>query len=275
MKLGVIAPITALGKLSIGTTHLLLTSMVLSDARYRAFYRQRQEKFGDYLILDNDAHENKASLDLDKLIEAAELMHPDEIVLPDVIRNSIATTKRSTEAYPILKKRFPDAKFMFVVQGVTEVEWLWCLLWNINTLHGINTIGIPRVYADDFGSWINAVKAVKHYIPQIHDRHLEIHLLGSPYNIDSASEVERHFPGIVRSTDTAKPVHYALEDLKFGSKLQLNPNDPKLPELLYLDPKQRNPKSRPKDFFSLEMSEEQIELAQTNIMIMEQSLGNS
>ena len=269
MKLGVIAPVSTLPLLNLGTCHLILTSLVLSNNTYAQFYKQRKKE-GDYIILDNDAHENGASSVLQQLINAAKIVEPDEIVLPDMIRNHVHTLHMTQKALPFLKSQFPEAKLMAVPQGKTQIEWDHCLMQHLQYSQYIDVIGIPRVYADDFGSWVPAVESTLKFM--IHEN-TEIHLLGSPYNLDSAAEVERTYPRTVRSTDTAKPLHYALAGLGFDA-IEIAPSPIISVPQIGLNRDQRNPISRPKDFFDVVLTQSQLNLAKDNISKMRLSIGD-
>lgn len=273
MQLGIIGPVSALRKLKIGTMHLILTSQVLSNKEYVNFYKERLRE-GDYVILDNDAHEQKAASSLTLLDEAIKIIRPSEVVLPDVIRNRAETVERTIEGIKHFRvdnrDRYADIKLMAVAQGNTVEEWEQCKnqLWALDSIvdYPFDVIGIPRVYADDFNTWVTAVRRVCDKMPPI-----EIHLLGSPFNIDSAAEIERHFPTRVRSTDTAKPIHYALDHTYFEQTMRINAHDKR--PIGWLDSTQRNIKSRPQDFFDVEMSAKQIHIAQTNINRMEWAIS--
>lgn len=268
MKLGIIAPVPELDKLPIGDCHLILTSLVLSNQAYADFYRSRSDA-GDFIIMDNDAHENKEALPIKDLIKAAEIVKPSEIVLPDVIRDSVATAIRTLRAVHEFKAGFPGTSLMAVIQGSTLYEWRKCLTELSKKAAYIDTIGIPRVFADDFGTWCLAVQMVLDYWPHTGTQTFPvIHLLGSPHNIDSASQVERMWPGKIRSTDTAKPVHYALAGIGME---EVHHSAGHLPGL---NPDQRNPLSRPIDFFDITLTQSQRNLAIDNINKMRRAVGD-
>lgn len=257
MKLCVIGPTRSLDKLSIGNMHLILVDQVLENTHYSEFYAEKRFN-GNYIILDNCAHENKSASSITKMIAVSNIITPDEIVLPDVIGDCEGTLKAIEEGIDEILDHFAMCSFMAVPQGHTQEEWQECLdaimqRWG----EYVDVIGIPRVNGDRFGSWIPSVERALSY-------HKDMHLLGSPHNLDSAAEIERTFPNKVRSTDTAKPIHYALAGRCF---LDVGAN--------VLDRTQRNPDSRPSNFFDLVLGDHDIELAQYNIQLMRASINDT
>jgi hypothetical protein len=63
-------------------THLVLAHLVESDNDYRTFYKDRSSK-GDYIICDNSAFEFGEPYHPDRLIDVAQQVGADAIVLPD------------------------------------------------------------------------------------------------------------------------------------------------------------------------------------------------
>ena len=90
----------------------------------------------------------------------------------------------------------------------------------------------------------------------------KIHLLGSPENIDAASEVERAFPGLVQSTDTAKPVYYA------GYAHSMYVKDGKLTSDKYTKLK------RPEAYFDMQMDPICTSMACQNIKAYRESIND-
>lgn len=254
MQLCVIAPTPHLDILTrFSRMHLVLTHWVLENSDYAEFYENRRIE-GDYIILDNGAYEFTVSQCIEDLKRAADIVMPHEVVLPDALRNGMATARMSEEAYEPLVQHFDwDTKFMAVVHGKNPKEWDWCLRRQIEL--PVHVLGIPRVYADDFGSWIPAIAAIRD--SSMRGR-FDIHLLGAPHDLTHAAEVHKVFPTVVRSTDTAKPIHFAMARKRFDSPL---------------NPDQRNGYSRPDNFITYEMDREQLALCEYNIQVFGRAIG--
>jgi hypothetical protein len=254
MQLSVIAPYSAQETLcSEDTHHLTLVHWMLESPEYMEFYQMRVRENRAFVILDNGAHENKRSEPLRDLIQVAKTLQPHEIVLPDAIGDADATIEATLSALPTLREEFPHTSLMAVPQGRNLSEWLICLGVMLEQ-PGIDCIGIPRIQADIVGSWVPHVLAVDTAV-----RKYPIHLLGSPYDLTAAAQVETAFPGRVRSTDTSKPVHYAIQGITIDYPL---------------NPAQRNPLSRPKDFLTRCLNKEEVLLAKYNIAALKRSIGD-
>jgi len=125
MRVAIIAPIPHLEVARLSDFHLVLAHLVLENEHYAQFYRERSDD-GDYIILDNGAAELGKSVDMDRLLEAADIVGPNEIVIPDVLYNFYATVDNLKTYGPWLRERLPGVKLMAVPQGKTLGEWLWC-----------------------------------------------------------------------------------------------------------------------------------------------------
>ena len=258
MKLCNIAPAGHLRELTgQDDMHLILAHWVLNNKEYAAYYRERSEA-GDYIILDNAAHEYKQSIAVELIIAAGDIVHPSEIVLPDVMRDAQKTIEATVEAFSPLREHFGNGmKYMAVAHGKTEKEWLECLRRQMQL--PIDCIGIPRVYADDFGSWALAVDNTIDVSVDT-DKEIDIHLLGSPHDITRLVEVAYKFPGSVRSSDSSKHIGYAI-----------NCRTLEVP----LNPQQRNANSRPHNFLTYEMSPLQLEMAKYNMKVLREAIEDA
>jgi hypothetical protein len=250
MQLGVIAPAQALRLLPLGNLHLVLTSWILANEEYAEYYRDRSAN-GEYIILDNDSFEQSRPTSIDRLLRAADIVRPKEIVLPDVIRDYMLSVAYAREAYPVLRAKCPYAALMGVAHGTTVAEWRTCALHHLGL--GVQTIGVPRVYADDFGSWLPAIDFLLNH----RRRDISFHLLGSPHRLSAAREVEVAHPG-VRSIDTSKPIHFAMAGVRFHEQLD---------DLEYTG------KGRPPHYIDCMLSDSELALAESNITIMRKALS--
>src|SRR5258708_26428339 len=96
MKTALIAPIYELDNFEhVDKIHLLLSHLV-SRSPYWQFYIKKKLA-GDYIILDNSAHEFRKPVNPSKLIHDATFVRADEDVLPDVPYDSEGTIKATLE----------------------------------------------------------------------------------------------------------------------------------------------------------------------------------
>ena len=176
---------------------LYLTHKILENPKKFEFLAN--EKGVSYKILDNSACELGEGLDFAKVLEAAEVIGADEVVLPDLPRkgNSLAYTLKYLIDVPT------DCKYKLaaVVQGETEEEILTCAE-QILQLKRINTIMIPKWYcqlnsSNGLGRHVLTKKIIM--LMDALQAKKEIHWLGLDTGI---RELITPLVQIVRSVDT-------------------------------------------------------------------------
>lgn len=226
MQVAVILPIPLLESGIVPSTyHLCLTQLVLQHPSYRRYYHERS-RAGDFVILDNSAHERGEGEEVEALKAAAELVKPSEIVLPDVLSDAHRTVLRSESAIPHLWVM--GIPYMVVPQGRNFDEWRWCLdeLLKLDP----DTIGISK----DFEVWdLWGLVPLIEYAAQFQK---PLHLLGwgrRPALLSLYSKVGKD---LIRGTDSAKPAVYAREGIRLPDNLDLIPPYP----------------GRPADFFTVD-----------------------
>lgn len=247
MKIAVIPPATLLQSYGIlgDKYHLCLSHEVLTNVGYAEFYQRRRQE-GDFVILDNSAHEQLEGQSLDQLVLAAQYIGPSEIVLPDRLFFGDDTLERSTEAYERLRTEFPSTKLMGVPQGRTISEWVTCLEGLLQL--GVDTIGISK----DYEVWPGGLAC---RVLDVGERHpsVDIHLLGWGRELWQLRNLEES--GLVRGVDSAKPIVYALHGVE-------------LPDVITPETAPKYPR-RKNDFFvgpkSGEYPEEFHRIARANI----------
>lgn len=265
MQLCVISPLPATEHLVVDDPmHLILAQEVLRLPEYAHVYHN-YSLFGDYIILDNGAYELTGSVPLEDIKKAALIVEPKEIVLPDILRNGLTTVELAKEYSPLLRGFAKDelgypVRLMFVIQGDTKGGWLWCAEQAIIMYEAelIDCVGIPRAYADDFGSWLDAMYFLT--AAPVSRGEIPIHLFGGPTRLDCASEVEQAFPKRVRSTDTAKPIHYAMAGIEWNQQQDLGTQT-------------REDVKRSPDFFTAVLDEVTLQRAAANISLYRSSIG--
>ena len=189
--------------------HLTLTHKVIYSSVYQKFYQVRS-KAGDYILLDNSAAEKHGrSVPLKEVVLAAILTKPSVVILPDFMFDSHKTLEELENVLvsPQLRgmRRFlPETKIAAVVQGADVDDWIMC--FNVlNSLQGVDVLGIPMLTTQFFGSRWRALESIKKKVKK------QCHLLGfwktAPL---SDVEAESQYP-FVTGIDTSKPVRLATE----------------------------------------------------------------
>lgn len=160
---------------------------------------------GGYKILDNGAAEGYMT-DPEELLNCAESIGAQEVVLPDVIGDAKATV----EAYNALPKYMWDRAqgYMAVIQGFTWDDWMYCLDAYENN-DDILSIAFPRILNRD--NPYGRREALNSLYDHLKHFPWEIHCLGASHPADEAKELSAM--GFIRGIDTSLPVVYGLEQV--------------------------------------------------------------
>lgn len=268
MKAALITPIPMLQTLAFGDMHLLLDNLAQESPAYRSYYRKRAAQ-GDYLILDNSAHEEGAGNDHVGLLTRARQVYASELVCPDVLFDAMGTVDRTAGALAYYKdQNMLGLQLMLVPQAALEPfnkgeEWAKCLYMlcemHSQTFPGKTfTVGISK----DYEVWPGGIDAlITRYVKPLLDQRkydFEVHLLG--WGRDSARlyDLGRNHTWI-RSTDSAKPYVYASQHTSIP-----------YPTYAYTtaDPRAIFPPypGRPDGFFNMEFDQSQIAIAINNAL---------
>jgi hypothetical protein len=146
MKLALIPPHSRITDTA-HTNYQLVLAHILAEPsvdgiRYAKEYMDRQER-GDHIILDNGAYEGKL-VRAKVLVDLANDLLPNEIVIPDSMRNAELT---QAMAQTFLEDQYRDLDWrvglMFVAQGSSYKEFEDCIHWATEQ-DWIDTIAIPR-----------------------------------------------------------------------------------------------------------------------------------
>lgn len=174
--------------------HMYLTHLV---EKYPMYVKVAQQA-GGYKILDNSLIELGRAMTIERVLDAAEKIQADEIILPDVFQDREGTLNRVDHAIKEIDRRYAGKwpfKLMAVAQGGSWIEWDRCYKGLMGRSE-IDVIGIPKVCA----------KMLPGGRPEVMRRsqcnllEKEHHLLGLWY---SASELYQYeHPNRIRSCDT-------------------------------------------------------------------------
>jgi len=271
MLSALIPPVPDLDRFATGPgIHLLLSHLFDKDG-YLDYYARRS-RAGDYLILDNSAHENGIGNKMEDLLEQASYVGVNEVVVPDVLFDARATVEAARRTLRYLETKEGQSKYtraerprlMYVPQGTGRLQWTYCLrsLLNLHDHYCIEqnldepVIGVSKDYYNWpggipslFDSSLTSVKATR---PRV-----DFHLLGWPTDLWQTAAVARRYPW-VRSTDSAKPFVYAK------NKILLEPGG-KVPDYPRRDER----------YFDEPLQEDVIDLAQRNVEVFAAAARNN
>lgn len=227
MRIALIPPIPNLRSQATTGIHLMLSHLIERPG-YLDYYRKRRAA-GDYLILDNSAHEHGHGNKAQELLFQAMIVGAHEVVCSDVLFDAKGTVQATQAMLAYIRTDYGwDAyvaagmpRLMLVPQGKTEREVEQCLhrlviLWMeyMQQLSGRPpVIGISKDYDDEILEGGIAEFIVKYVYPLRVSMRADVHCLGWPANLWALADVHRKAPW-VRSVDSAKPFVYAAAGIR-------------------------------------------------------------
>jgi len=195
---------------SYSTYCLVLAHLVGDDKDYTKFFQEEKRK-GKYIVLDNGAYEKGISIPDKDLLQKAILLGADEIICPDVWKDSENTIKRTREFlhYVNGESKLKNFQFMFVPQGETLEKWIFCFN-NLSVIPLFNTLGLSFIAVPIKRIWIYE------YIWETNTRC--VHLLG----LENCGNLElkyfSNFKEVIRC-DTSSAFQFAFEGIELKEKL--------------------------------------------------------
>lgn len=246
-------------------SHLLL-SHLLGDCDYWEFYQERRRQ-GDYLILDNSAHEMGRGQPIAVLMDQARQLQIQELVLPDVLFDGPGTVKSTQEAMlaivsmgEAINDTYTPRSWMIVPQGKNFAEWEECLTEMLESWRHYRNrrsnifkhlvIGLSKDYSEtSIGIYPYLDTVLKWSEGGGH----QVHLLGWPKPLWSMRGIAQVYGRRIRSTDSGRPFTYAFS----GITLDPSRDCPKYP-------------GRQEGFFHAPMSKEALEIASDNVFVYRQ-----
>lgn len=199
--------------------HLGLNHLMENET-YAAFM-EKCGREGDWITLDNSAHEFHSGQPIEDLLVNAIRIHARELVIPDVLFHSMQTVESGRAAFKFLadstlyKACSPSPLLMVVPQGRDEIDWAWCLKTLVADaeaygLGGLVTVGLSKDYEEFPGGLRKLID--KYLMPLYAQKQILTHLLGWTCNWDLIRFARDYH--CLRSTDSAKPFIYAYDGIK-------------------------------------------------------------
>jgi hypothetical protein len=219
-----VAPAHVVQKLSDfarGDYHLVLAHDVVKDPDT---YRRVYNNWGMTVILDNSVIELGGAVDLDMIVEAAKIVQPHSVVLPDVLLDTDATIDACKDAYatwyePIKAVMEQHRKwgFMYVPQGKTPSDFARAAD-AFDVAEHINFWGIPRNVVAYHGSRATAIE-ICHAL----NGERRQHLLGFSDDIIDDVICARIKGRNIVGIDSAVPLRAATLGLDMSMSLKMPP----------------------------------------------------
>jgi hypothetical protein len=172
----------------------------------------------DYVVLDNGAAEG-STYGWNQLRNLAHRLLPQEIVLPDKLRDRFATFDNARQARVFLEGLDFDVNLMAVCQGETLADIVFCANQYAN-IEGISVIGLPRVLNEQFGKE-SRVKFAESFASDSHVGHMPIHCLGASYFWPQEMKELAKLPN-VRSMDTSMPYVFGYAGMSLEASVPKN-----------------------------------------------------
>jgi len=194
-----------------GSYHLLLAHDIIASIHNRNEYRAHFEKVRDWfqdctIIMDNSIVELGDAVDMWLVAAAAEVVHADVMVLPDVMGSG----KRSLKLFnDTISKGLPrgNYQYMAVPQGPTISDFATCLE-EYSQHEYITWIGIPRIATQQLGSRRQLIQMATMIKPE-----WRLHLLGFSDNV--VDDMLCAAAGVCEGIDSAVPVRAGQRNIPF------------------------------------------------------------
>jgi len=187
-----VVPLSIAAELSdsntLGNYHLLLAHDVLANPReYAEIYGNK----GYTILMDNSLIELGYAMPIEEVLDAANIVGGQYIILPDTLKQADTTIQQVLNAY-IVWKGIPAAKkhgvsLLPVIQGMSMREQFDCL-FAFSNIPDVKGMCVPRVIADTYGT--------RKYLIEKVTRTFNVHMLGFSDNLMDDIACAR-MPGVV------------------------------------------------------------------------------
>lgn len=214
-KFAPVAPIHILQEFDnrsiLGSYHLLLAhDVVKHPTEYNKLFGQRN-RYMD-IILDNSVVELKEPVDIKMVVEAAKIVNPTVVVLPDIYNDQQATIKSCLEALDswgqsLWSANIQDFTFMMVPQGGDLHQFIYCAQFFVDDPR-IGWWGVPRNLTAKIKTRAKATQLL-HQL----SRNKKIHLLG--FSDDILDDIYSAILLCVSGIDSAVPIRMASLEMEF------------------------------------------------------------
>ncbi len=182
---------------------MCLTHLVKKYPEYKEMVKNRPENC--YVMLDNSIVELGESVSLQDILNAADEINADEIILRDAYPNGPKTIERIKEDIQYLKNNnlIGKYKIMAVCHGENLKDFEQTFKF-INSIPEIDVIGIPKVLS----KWVGERSKLANIFM---DTNKQLHFLGAWYSLKELLNLPKEIWNKVRSCDTCIPSILAIQ----------------------------------------------------------------
>jgi hypothetical protein len=205
-----------------------LAHRVLEDAAYAKYYRTRPA--GRELLLDNSMHELGAPLEIQQLLDAANLCRADVVISPDQLKDPAWTLEQFNKT----KLAFKDTPFEIAVVLQSKTGATTDLEDFLEQVGEADMIMLP--YREDRWDWFDRVESSILLWSRVH-------LLGVSelQELRWWAGIAKEYPEISWSVDTGKPVKWAWAGSRLDAEESIRHSGLTSKELLDLRPEDLHP----------------------------------
>jgi len=260
MDICIIPPINNLDLMDRGDKIFALAQLWKQSENYRNYIIE-QKRLGKWIIMDNGAGDFNTTTTQDELLSIVKELFPSEIIPLDVLYNKEATIYNLDCFIEMLKAHdLLDKVDIFAVpQGKDKKEWFYCYMQMLDNPHvktiGLSKITVPYIYGtgtDDVGI-MEGRHACYEDLKQLDLIQKPIHCLGAG---DPREFLKYINDPLIRSTDSCFTVWSAMNDIDWhkGDFTRIK---------------------TPHDYFTREVTEEQVKLVESNINFLKKVLNTA
>lgn len=217
MRLALIPP-TSLLTASPNTNYHLMLPQLVGNWWYSSLFKFRGIDSEQYVILDNGAAEG-CDVTPDVLMDCADKYRVDEVVMPDVMYDTLATSIKVIDFLKELQGREHTYKLGLVVTGRSETEAFEFALQMMDQYGDkVDVLYLPRLLVTKENPFtrIDLAQDLLDLFP-----YEEIHFLGAN-SLFIREMQEAGKLGIVRGMDTSAPFNYTFHGQKMDEESSCN-----------------------------------------------------
>jgi hypothetical protein len=257
MDFFIIPPLKHLDLMNLGQRYFCLAQHYLKSEEYRQFFKNKVKE-GKWVLLDNGIGDHSPVTQND-LFDIMVDLKPNEVIPVDTLFNKDQTLLNLDSFIKKMdeKNLLSKIEIFACPQGYTKDEWLECYSYmlehpNVNTI-GMSKLSIPWCFKKVRGDVL--ISESRHlafdYLRYNDLLNKPLHFLGmgDPNEFQYYINYNDHDDSMIRSSDSCYSVLAAINGISFK-----NGNFQRIPT--------------PKNYFDLEMTEDQIDLAKENIQYL-------
>ena len=226
------------------------------DSEYRDFFLQAR-KDGWHIILDNGVGDHGDTIDQQTLLDIAEELLPAEVIALDVLFDSAATIQNFQQFAVKWRARGLDKKgveLFFCPQGDTERDWMNAYRFALEH-PAVSTIGFSKLAIPHLYGGINGDQGIMEARHKMYDKLESLDMIEKPIHCLGAGDPREFLyyqnNPLMRSTDSCFSIWSAMNNISWKED-----NFMRIPT--------------PKNYFDLQVTEEQQKIAQSNIDFLKQ-----